>query len=90
MKNPREGRIPQEGILLSLLLGAAAVGVIGYLLFAQPAQTDSDSLSRYEYEGESVSASDPVADIPAMDAAFSRATRATFAGSITPALRMSS
>ena len=67
MKNPREGRIPQEGILLSLLLGAAAVGVIGYLLFAQPAQTDSDSLSRYEYEGESVSASDPVADIPAMD-----------------------
>ena len=68
MKNPREGRIPQEGILLSLLLGAAAVGVIGYLLFAQPAQTDSDSLSRYEYEGESVSASDPVADIPAMEA----------------------
>lgn len=68
MKKPKEGRIPQEGILLSLLLGAAAVGVIGYLLFAQPAQTDPDSLSQYEYEGESVSASDPVADIPAMDA----------------------
>lgn len=68
MKKPKEGRIPQEGILLSLLLGAAAVGVIGYLLFAQPAQTDPDSLSQYEYEGDSVSASDPVADIPAMDA----------------------
>ena len=31
-----------------------------------------------------------VRNIPAMEAAFSRATRATFAGSITPALRMSS
>ncbi len=31
-----------------------------------------------------------VRNMPAMDAAFSRATRATFAGSMTPALRISS
>lgn len=68
MKKPREGRSSQDTMLLSLLLGIAVIGVIGYLLFAQPMSTDTDSLSRYEYEGESVSASDPVEDIPAMDA----------------------
>ena len=31
-----------------------------------------------------------VRNMPAIEAAFSRATRATFAGSITPALRISS
>lgn len=68
MKKPREGRFSQQTILFSLLLGVAAVGVVGYLLLAQPMSTDTDSLSRYEYDEESVSASDPVADIPAMDA----------------------
>lgn len=68
MKKPREGRSSQDTMLLSLLLGIAVIGVIGYLLFAQPMRTDTDSLSRYEYEGDTVSASDPVEDIPAMDA----------------------
>jgi murein DD-endopeptidase MepM/ murein hydrolase activator NlpD len=74
MKKPREGRSPQETMLFSLLLAIGVIGVVGYLLLAQPTSTDTDSLSRYEYEGDSVSASDSLADIPAMDASDSEDT----------------
>ena len=77
MKRPSEQRFSQNNMLLGLLVGVALLAVIGFLLFVQPAQTDPNTLNRYEYEGDSVSASDPVEDIPAMDAGVEEADEET-------------
>lgn len=73
MKNTNEestGHRPiDRGFLFILAACVIVIALAAYLLFISPTFADTESLSKYEYESEeSVSASDSVPNIPAMDA----------------------
>ena len=61
----------RQGLYAILLLAAVILIGVGYLLFgfSVGSNAEQETLSQYEYDSESsVAASDPVSDIPAINA----------------------